>query len=81
MGQELNIAPQDEEFSEPAGLFEHLNYLQHLNTRNVLDAVQKRQAKTFAPLTLGQLRHGIVDHADIRHAPVRRSAVGFGRRR
>ncbi|PZW97053.1 uncharacterized protein DUF3141 [Pseudomonas sp. 478] len=56
MGQELNIALQDEEFSEPAGLFEHLNHLQRLNTRNVLDAVQKRQAKTFAPLNLGQLR-------------------------
>ena len=56
MGQEVNIALQDEERSDPAGLFEHLNHLQRLNTHNVLDAVQKRQAKTFAPLILGQLR-------------------------
>ncbi|MGF6706026.1 DUF3141 domain-containing protein [Pseudomonas frederiksbergensis] len=56
MGQEVNIALQDEERSDPAGLFEHLNHLQRLNTHNVLDAVQKRQAKTFAPFSLGQLR-------------------------
>jgi hypothetical protein len=56
MGQEENIATHDEAISTPAGLFDHLNHLQQLNTRNVLDAVQKRQAKTFAPLSLGQLR-------------------------
>ena len=56
MGQEENIALQDDGLCAPAGLFEHLNHLQRLNTRNVLDAVQKRQAKTFAPLSLGQLR-------------------------
>ncbi|MBK5354200.1 DUF3141 domain-containing protein [Pseudomonas sp. TH41] len=56
MGQEENIAPHDEGVSTPAGLFDHLNHLQQLNTRNVLDAVQKRQAKTFAPLSLGQLK-------------------------
>lgn len=56
MGQEEYIALQDEGLCAPAGLFEHLNHLQRLNARNVLDAVQKRQAKTFAPLSLGQLR-------------------------
>jgi hypothetical protein len=56
MGQEGNIATHDDAISTPAGLFDHLNHLQQLNTRNVLDAVQKRQAKTFAPLSLGQLR-------------------------
>jgi hypothetical protein len=56
MGQEKIIALHDEELPAPAGLFEHLHHLQRLNTRNVLDAVHKRQAKTFAPSTLGQLR-------------------------
>ncbi|MHC8394857.1 DUF3141 domain-containing protein [Pseudomonas sp. LB3P93] len=56
MGQEENIALQDEGLSSPAGLFEHLNHLQRLNTRNVLDAVQQRQAKTYALSSLGQLR-------------------------
>ncbi|TPG76195.1 DUF3141 domain-containing protein [Pseudomonas arsenicoxydans] len=56
MGQEENIALQDEELSTPSGLFEHLNQLQRVNTRNVLDAVQQRQAKTYAPSSLEQLR-------------------------
>jgi hypothetical protein len=37
-------------------LFDHLNHLQRLNTRNVLDALHERQARTFAPLSLEQLR-------------------------
>ncbi|WP_421668312.1 DUF3141 domain-containing protein [Pseudomonas sp. ALK-5] len=56
MGQDQNIALQDEGLASTPGLFEHLSHLQRLNTRNVLDAVQKRQAKTFAPASLGQLR-------------------------
>ncbi|VVN27229.1 DUF3141 domain-containing protein [Pseudomonas fluorescens] len=56
MGHDDNIAMRDERLSSATGLFEHLNHLQRLNTRNVLDAVQKRQAKTFAPSSLGQLR-------------------------
>jgi hypothetical protein len=56
MGQEENIAMQDEGLPSASGLFEHLNHLHRLNTRNVLDAVQQRQAKTFAPASLGQLR-------------------------
>ena len=56
MGQDQHIALQDERLAPGSGLFEHLNHLQRLNTRNVLDAVQKRQAKTFAPSSLGQLR-------------------------
>ncbi|WP_448144889.1 DUF3141 domain-containing protein [Pseudomonas silesiensis] len=56
MGQEQHIALQDERLAPGSGLFEHLNHLQRLNTRNVLDAVQKRQAKTFDPSSLGQLR-------------------------
>ncbi|WP_454863455.1 DUF3141 domain-containing protein [Pseudomonas hormoni] len=55
MGQEENIALQDEGLSAPSGLFEHLNHLQRLNTLNVLDAVQQRQAKTYAPSSLGLL--------------------------
>lgn len=56
MGQEENIALQDEERSTPAGLFEHLTHLQRLNTRNLLDAVRKRQETTFAPSSLERLR-------------------------
>ncbi|WP_285436730.1 DUF3141 domain-containing protein [Pseudomonas sp. fls2-241-R2A-110] len=56
MGQEENIALQDEGLSPASGLFEHLNHLQRLNTRNVLDAMQARQASTYAPSNLGQLR-------------------------
>ncbi|MET0848742.1 MAG: DUF3141 domain-containing protein [Pseudomonas sp.] len=56
MGQEENIALQDEGLCAPSGLFEHLNHLQRLNTRNVLDAVQQRQAKTYAPSSLGLLK-------------------------
>lgn len=56
MGHELNIAPQDKKQNASTGLFEHLNHLQSLNTRNVLHAVQQRQANTFAPASLGQLK-------------------------
>jgi hypothetical protein len=56
MGQEENIALQDEGLSPSSGLFEHLNHLQRLNTRNVLDALQARQANTYAASSLGQLR-------------------------
>ncbi|KOY02453.1 DUF3141 domain-containing protein [Pseudomonas nunensis] len=56
MGQDENIAAQEEALSSAAGLFEHLNHLQRLNARNVFDAVQQRQAKTFAPLSQGQLK-------------------------
>lgn len=62
MGQEENIALQDEGLSPATGLFEHLNHLQQLNTRNVLDAVQQRQAKTFAPLSQGQLKQPTAAH-------------------
>lgn len=55
MGQEENIALQDEGLSAPSGLFGHLNHLQRLNTLNVLDAAQHRQAKTYAPSSLGLL--------------------------
>ena len=56
MSQEQNSALQYVDGSSPSGVFEHLNDLQRLNTRNVLDAVHKRQAKTFACADLGQLR-------------------------
>jgi len=56
MGHDINIALHDSERDAPTGLFEHLNHLQRLNTRNVLDAVQQRQANTFAPASLGQLK-------------------------
>ena len=56
MGQEENIALQDKGLSTASGVFEHLNHLQRLNTRNVIDAVQQRQAKTYAPSSLEQLR-------------------------
>ncbi len=56
MGQEENIALQDKGLSTASGVFEHLNHLQRLNTRNVIDAVQQRQAKTYAPSSLEQLK-------------------------
>lgn len=56
MDQEENIALHDEVLRSPSGVFEHLNHLQRLNTRNVVDALHKRQAQTFAPTRLGQLR-------------------------
>jgi len=62
MGQEQIIASQEETLSPVTGLFEHLNHLQRLNTRNVLDAVQQRQAKTFAPLNQGQLKPPTAAH-------------------
>lgn len=55
MGQQENIALQDDGLSAPSGLFEHLNHLQRLNTLNVLDAARQRQAKTYAPSSLGLL--------------------------
>ncbi|VVO36548.1 DUF3141 domain-containing protein [Pseudomonas fluorescens] len=56
MGQQDIVASHDEGHSSQLGLFQHLSHLQRLNTQNVLDAVQQRQAKTFAPLSQGQLR-------------------------
>ncbi|MBK5549111.1 DUF3141 domain-containing protein [Pseudomonas sp. TH03] len=62
MGQEAIIASQEEALPTADGLFEHLNHLQRLNTRNVLDAVHQRQAKTFAPLSQGQLKQPTAAH-------------------
>src|SRR5476651_1728266 len=62
MGQEEIIASQEKTLSPAAGLFEHLNHLQRLNTRNVLDAVRQRQAKTFAPLSQGQFKQPTAAH-------------------
>ncbi|MBH2038182.1 MAG: DUF3141 domain-containing protein [Pseudomonadales bacterium] len=56
MGQEENIAVHDKAHRTASGVFEHLNHLQRLNTRNVLDAAHKRQGETFAPSRLQQLR-------------------------
>ncbi|MDB5997646.1 MAG: poly(3-hydroxyalkanoate) synthetase [Pseudomonas sp.] len=51
----LNVALHDAKMTTVNGVFEHLNHLQRLNTRKLVDAVQKRQATTFAPANLGQL--------------------------
>jgi hypothetical protein len=56
MTQTGNIAAQDRDFLATPGLLEHLNHLQQLNLHNVLDAVNTRQASTFTPSRLGQLR-------------------------
>ncbi|VVO07958.1 DUF3141 domain-containing protein [Pseudomonas fluorescens] len=57
MGQQDIVASQDEGLTSQLGLFQHLSHLQRLNTQNVLDAIQQRQAKTFAPLSQGQLKN------------------------
>lgn len=55
MGQEDLFAAQEKRFSSHHSLLERLNQLQRLNTQNVLDAVRRRQEKTLAPMSQGEL--------------------------
>ncbi|MHC8314271.1 DUF3141 domain-containing protein [Pseudomonas sp. LB3P31] len=60
MDQAENIAAHDNTPNTPPDLLAHLNQLQQLNLRNVLSAVHERQASTFAPSRLEQLRQPTV---------------------
>ncbi|NBA96610.1 DUF3141 domain-containing protein [Pseudomonas sp. R5(2019)] len=56
MGQKDSVASQDNHFATQQNLANHLGQVRHLNTRNILDALHKRQEKTLAPL-----RHGLLE--------------------
>ncbi|WP_449431954.1 DUF3141 domain-containing protein [Pseudomonas putida] len=55
MGQTDSVASQDKPLVFQQTLADHLSHVRRLNTRNILEALHKRQEKTLAPLRNGLL--------------------------